>query len=303
MTLRSPISINSRQSLLDLQRTKERLAVTQREISTGKRLNSPTDDPAGAALVVDFNASIEANAQYIKQIDGALSFLQGSESAVSSVIDSLQRALELGVQGLPGNGNGTAMANIAPELDSIRSNIISLSNTVEQGKYVFAGTRTLTQPFSGPSAGPITYAGNSGIITSDVSASSTVDLNLPGDALFFGPGGQGSATDLFKQVTDLRDAMQAGNTANVQTAYTNLRAILTRLVSAQTDLGGRQAGISALKESTSSYNLVLQGILNSVQDTDLPDAITRQSNDQITQQITLNSMAKVGKTNLFDFLG
>lgn len=303
MTLRSPISINNRQTLLDLQRTKDRLAITQRELSSGKRINDPTSDPTGAALVVDFQNSIGANESFIKQIDGALSFLQGSETALGSVTNDLTRLLEIGQQAISGTNTGTPRANLAQEVDSIRSNFISVANTQEQGKYLFAGTATLTQPFSGPAAGPITYAGNLGIHTVGVSASTTVSTNIPGSTVFFGAGGPGSATDLFQQVTDLRDGLRTNNSALIQTAYTNLKAILPTITTAQTDLGGRESGILSLKEDLANFNLTLQGIQNTVSSTDYPDAVTRFSADQTGQQVTLSSLAKVGKANLFDFLG
>ena len=303
MTLRTPASINNRLSLLDLNRTKERMALTQRSLSTGKRLNSPTDDPAGAALVVDFDASIGANEQFIKQIDGGLSFLQGSESAMTAVVDHLTRVLELGAQALPGNTYGAGIANMAPEVNTLRSSIIALANSNQQGRYLFAGTMTQTQPFSGPSTGPITYAGNGGLISVGVAKATTVDTNIPGDALFFGPGGQGSATDLFQQVTDLRDAMVNNNPAAVQTAQNNLKGILARFTAALGDLGGRQAGITAMKDDFSGYNLVLQGIQNSIQDTDYPDALTSYNTDQVASQATLSSMARIQKQSLLDYMG
>ncbi len=302
MSLRSPVSINDRQTLLDLQRTKDRLAVTQRQLSTGKRVNDPTDDPTGAALILDFDTSIGSSQKYLGQIDTSLSFLQGSEAAVGTVTNDLTRLLELGQQALTTTNSGTPRANLASEVDALRTDLISTSNTQEQGKYLFSGTATLTAPFSGPAAGPITYAGNAGLITVDVSASATSTLNIPGGQLFFGAGGQGSATDLFQQVTDLRDGLLTNNQGQIQTAYTNLKSLLTTFTSAQTDLGGRQAGLQALKDDLSNFKLTLQGIQDSVAAVDYPSAITSFTTDQTAQQVTLSSLSKTGKTNLFDFL-
>lgn len=303
MSVRSPLSINHRQTLLDLQSTKNRLAVTQRQISTGKRINDPSEDPSGAALILDFDTSIGANQQYMRQIDSSLSFLNGAETALGTVTNHLQRLLELGTQGASPTNAGAPRANIAAEVDALRSDLLSLSNTQEQGKYLFAGTATLTKPFSGPAAGPITYAGNGNSITVDVSSSASVALNLPGDQLFFGSGGQGSATDLFQQVTDLRDGLLANNQAQIQTAYDNLKGMLDRFTTAQTDLGGRQAGLLALKDDLSGFTVTLQGIQDDIAAVDYPSAITQYSNDQTAQQVTLSSLSKVSKTNLFDFLG
>ncbi len=303
MTFRSPISINNRQTLLDLSRTKERLAVTQRSISTGKRINEPMDDPTGSALILDFNTSIGANESYLKQIQSAASFLSGTETALDSVTNDLQRLIELGPQSLDASNGGIPRMHLAQEIDAIRSNLLTNANTQEQGKYLFAGSATLTTPFSGPAAGPITYAGNSSVIKMDISASSTVDTNLAGDSVFFGPGGQGSATDLFQQVTDLRDGLRTNNQALIQGAVTNLKNILPRITTATTDVGGRQAGLLSLEDSISSYNLTLQGIQDTVEATDIPTAVTQYTQDQTNQQVTLSSLAKIGKTNLFDFLG
>lgn len=303
MTLRSPISINQRQSLLDLQRTKERLAVTQRQLSSGQRIGDPSEDPSGAALILDFDTSIGANQKYLGQIDSSLSFLNGTETTLGTVTNDITRLLELGQQALSSTTSGAPRANLASEVDALRTDLISNGNTQEQGKYLFAGTATLTTPFSGPPAGPITYAGNAGLITVDVSASATSTLNIPGDQLFFGPGGQGSSTDLFQQVTDLRDGLTTNNQAQIQTAYTNLKALLTRFTSAQTDIGGRQSGLTALKDDLSNFNLTLRGIQDSVASVDYPSAVTNFSNDQTAQQVTLSSLAKTGKNNLFDFIG
>lgn len=303
MTIRNPVSINERQSLHDLLRTKERLAIAQRQISSGKRINDPGDDPSGTALILEFGTSIGRNEKYLEQIESALSFLHTSETALGSLTNDLTRLLELGHQALNGTNTGTPRANLATEVDSMRNNVIALANSQSQGKYLFSGTATLTQPFTGPSAGPITYLGNASSITIDASASSAVTLNLPGDSVFFGSGGQGSATDIFQQITNLRDNLIANNSAGIQTAYDNLKTMLSRMTSIQTDLGGRQAGLEALKEDLSNFQVTLKGIQASVESTDYPEVITDFNTDQTAQEVTLSAMAKTGRRNLFDFIG
>jgi flagellar hook-associated protein 3 FlgL len=189
------------------------------------------------------------------------------------------------------------------EVDAIRTNLVSVGNTQSHGKYIFAGTRTTTQPFSGPAAGPIAYAGDGNSINLDVSMGTTVTTNVPGNTAFFGPGGQGSNTDIFQAVTDLRDGLRTNNKALIQTAYTNLQGILGRVNSTMTDLGGRQAGIDQLKEAVSSFNLSLQSIKSTYEDADYPQVISDFNTDQIVQQASLSTLARVNSQNLFDFLG
>lgn len=308
MSLRSPASILTRDTLSGLQGIKERLAILQNQITQGKRIVRTADDPAGAALVVDLKASIGVNAQYIKQINDAIGFLGVTEQVIDSLNGDLTRLVEIGQQGLNGTNGAINRQQLAAEVDGIRTNFISYSNQKTQGKFIFAGTQTQTLPF-GPAPGPvppagaIVYAGDSNSIDVNVGPNTTVALNVPGDALFFGPGGQGSSTDLFQQVTDLRDALNTNNVAGIQTAADNLRIALARVNSSSTGLGGRQATILNLKDNLEGFNLTLQGVQNSVEDLDYPKAVTDFQAAGIAQQATLSTLAKANNQNLFNFLG
>jgi flagellar hook-associated protein 3 FlgL len=303
MSIRMPNSIQTRQMLLGLQRTQDRLAQNSLRVSSGERITNPGDDPAGAAAILDFGTSIQANDQFQKQADSALSFLKSSEDAVGSVTNSITRLQQLAQQGLSGTSGASGRAAIAAEVDSIRTNLLALSNTKVQGKYLFSGMQTQTQPFSGPSAGPITYQGDGGVINLNVSVGTSVATNIPGSTIFFGTGGQGSATDLFQAVTDLRDALTTNNSAQIQTAYTNLQSIQSSVTQVQTDLGGRQAGLTDLQSMLSGFNLTLQGLQSNVQDTNYPDTLTQVSSDTTVQSATLSTLAKTNQQSLFNYLG
>jgi flagellar hook-associated protein 3 FlgL len=204
MSIRIPSSSQTRQTLLDLERTNGRLAQEQTQIATGNRLTGPGDDPTAAASILNFGNSIQANTQYIQQANTAGSFLSSAEDAVTAAIQDNMRLQELAVSG--------SSASVT-EIDSIRANLVSLANTQVQGKYIFAGTQTLGTaahplPFDDPTptTGPIQYWGDTGSINLNVNSTTTVSTNMPGSTVFFGSGGQGSSTDIFQAVTDLRMA-------------------------------------------------------------------------------------------------
>lgn len=307
MSIRTPSSNNNRQTLLDLQRTQERIALNQQRIGSGQRIIRASDDPTGSALILDFGTSIQNNAQFIKQADSALSFLKSSEDVVSSVGDSITRLQELAQQGVTSTNGASGRAALATEVDSILNNLISLGNTKEQGKYLFAGTQTQTQPFAvnpaSPPGPPVTYSGDNGIITLDVAASTSVVTNVTGSSVFFGAGGAGSATDLFQAVSDLSTGLKTNNTALIQTAVASLKGISPAMTQVQTDLGGRQASLSDLKDTLSGFNVTLQGLQGNIQDTNYPDTATQFSADQTAQSATLSALAKTNRQSLFDYLG
>lgn len=303
MTLRIPNPISNGQTLLDLQRLKERYADLQEQISTGSRINRLSADPTGAALVIDFKNSVERNNQYARTIQAARSKLAASETAVNSVETTMVRLLELAEQGGSSSLRASGRQRMANEVDGLRTQLLNLSNTQFEGRYLFAGSRTTVQPFSGPSAGPIAYAGDGVTLSLDVSLSMTTETNLPGDALFLGASGAGSATDMFHQVTALRDALLANDTTAIRAAYTNLKSIHNHVNDSLAVLGSRSATLDQLDENLSSYNQSLKAIQQTYEAVDYPAAITEFMRVQTVQEAALSTLSKTGRLNLFDYLG
>jgi len=303
MSFRTASSTQNRQTLLDLQRTEERLGLNQTRIATGKRITNPGDDPAASALILDFSNSIEANNQYVKQADSAISFLTSAEGAVTSAIDSNTRLQELAQQGLASSGSAGARSAIISEIDSIRTNLLAMANTQDQGKYIFAGAQTQTVPFvdAAPPASP-NYVGDEGSIKLNVTAAGSVVTNVPGDRVFFGAGGRLSSTDVFQAIADLRAGLSSNNLVQIQTAADHFKSVLDNLNQVQADLGGRQAGLLALKDTLTGFNVSLQGMQSAQEDTNYPQAMTQFSSDQTMQSATLSALAKTTRTNLFDYL-
>jgi flagellar hook-associated protein 3 FlgL len=189
--------------------------------------------------------------------------------------------------------------------------MISLGNTQASGKYIFAGTMTTTKPFANvpgnyavnpPVLDSTSYAGDNGLINLDLGTSVTVATNIPGSTLFYGPGGQGSSTDLLAQTAALRDALNGVPGSNLQTAYNNLQAISDRINVSVADLGGRENGVTQLKNGLDSFNTNLSTIQSSVALVDYATAITQLTQESTSQQATLSVMAKSNQKSLFDYI-
>ena len=294
MSFRTSTATQQRQSLQDLQATQERMALNNARITSGKRIGSPGEDPNGAALILDFGNSIQANTQYLKQIDAASSFLTTSENAINGVMEGVMRLQELAVAG--------SSASV-PEVNAILQNMLALANTQSQGKYLFSGTKTDVQPFSGTA--PYTYQGNQQDINLGVATGTLVSTNLTGDEVFLGgqnlhPGD--SPSDLFTAVQNLATGLQNGTSATVQAALKNLEAAFANLNQMLAKLGGRQAGLLSLQSTLSTFNLSLESLQSAQQDTDYPTAALEYSADQTIQSATLSVMAKSNRASLFDYL-
>jgi len=310
MTIRTPNPINSSQMLLDLQRSKERYSNYATQLTTGKAIVNLGDDPAGSAAILNFQASIDQNRQFMSQIDSATGFLQNSETVATSVQTQVTRLMELAQNGMNGTQSSVSRGAIASEVDGIFTNLVNLANTKVQGKYIFAGTNTTTVPFdsaTAPAGSPnsITYNGNNATINFTVGASATSATNIAGDTLFLGgaaPAAYGGNLDLFNATKSLSQALTAGNTAAIQTAYTNLQAISAHLNDSITHLGGLQNGIDNIKTSLADINTNLKAVQDTVEGVDYPSAITGFTRESTAQSATLSVMARISSKSLFDYL-
>ena len=304
MTMRVPNLLNNAQSMLDLQRIKQQYSQTVLQLTTGKAIINVGDDPTTSAQISNYQSAVDLNSQYISQADTATGQLQNSSTVLTSITNDINRLMELGNSGT----SGDASAN-ATEVDSIRTDLISLGNTQIQGRYLFSGTvASSTPPFvdNGVAAvPPVTYNGNNLTTQLNISSSATVTTNIPGDTLLFGgpaATSQGTATDLLAQAAALSANLTSQNTAGVQTALTNLKAISSRIGVLTTDLGGRENGVTTMQNGLSDFNANLKSQQSTIESVDYPTAITQLSQESLAQQASLNAMAKANQKSLFDYI-
>jgi len=146
-------------SMLDQQ---SRLQQTQMQLSTGKKILTPSDDPAAAARIIDLNQSIKQTEQYQSNINTARQRLTLEEGVLQNATDILQRVNELGVQGLNATNSPSDRTAIAFEMEELNQQLVGLANTKNaNGEYLFSGFKSATQPFSKNTAGGgYTYAGD-----------------------------------------------------------------------------------------------------------------------------------------------
>ncbi len=130
-----------------LQRQTTALIKTQEQVSTGKKINRPSDDPIGQAQVLRFEKSLETVDQHLRNINQLESFLSTSESALQTVQNQLVRVRELAVQMANATNSAADRANVAKEVQQIFDQMISVGNATLAGHSLFAGNKTTTIPF------------------------------------------------------------------------------------------------------------------------------------------------------------
>ncbi|WP_245961985.1 flagellar hook-associated protein FlgL [Stutzerimonas urumqiensis] len=168
-----------------LQRNYSDVTRTQEQISTGKRLLTPADDPVASVRLLQLGQEEAMNAQYKTGITAAKNSLTAEETVLTSVGNVMQRIRELAVQA----GNGALDASdkdaIATELAQRETELLNLMNSRDaSGKYLFAGSMADTQPFVRNEDGTYTYKGDESQRQVQIASSTYLALNDNGKALF-----------------------------------------------------------------------------------------------------------------------
>ncbi|MFQ5780135.1 MAG: flagellar hook-associated protein FlgL [Nitrospiria bacterium] len=130
-----------------LQRQTVTLFKTEEQVSSGKKINHPSDDPIGQAQVLNFEKSLSTADQHLRNIDQVKSFLSVSETALQTVQNQLLRAHEVAVQMANATYTAADRTDAAREVRQIYDQLIAVANTTHAGQYIFAGNKVSTRPF------------------------------------------------------------------------------------------------------------------------------------------------------------
>jgi flagellar hook-associated protein 3 len=151
------------------------------KLSTGRRINRPSDDVIGMAKAMGYKVSINSNDQFSRNIDEAVSRLSFTEVIMQSVSENLMRAKELTVQAATATQNAESRRAIAQEVDNLKEQMLNFANSQLNGKYVFSGYKTATPAFN---PATLQYQGDSGVTRVMLDKDSSIGVNVPGDSVF-----------------------------------------------------------------------------------------------------------------------
>jgi flagellar hook-associated protein 3 FlgL len=164
-------------------RQKELLSA-QVQLSSGKRINSPADDPLGAADATAVRTSLSQFAQFKQNQDHARYTLNLQESALEQFVISVQDVQEKLVAAGNGAYGNNERASIAQELEGILGRMVGLANSGDgSGGYLFAGSRESTVPFA-QSALAVSFNGDAVLQSLEVSKDRFLQIKFSGDAIF-----------------------------------------------------------------------------------------------------------------------
>jgi flagellar hook-associated protein 3 FlgL len=299
MAVRFTNDILSRQTLFDLGSITDTLTRSQNELSTGKRIATPEDDPYGAGLATSLKNELADNQQYQSNISHAQAWTQTADATLGNVTDILQRARELVVAAANGTQDQTSLNAISAELTQLKGSLQAQANATYNGRYIFAGTATNTVPYPTNA-----YAGNALPVQRLVGAGQTVTINQSGPSAFGTTAAGPPATkNVFDTFDDVINDLNTGNTAALgSSALIEIDGALTTATNARTTAGSISNRLDTQNSLLTAQELSIQGVLSHTQDADMAKVMIKFSPTQTAYQAALQAGAKVIQPTLLDFL-
>lgn len=286
-------------AMADLQRASEELARRQREVASGKRVNTPSDDPSAASATVRERNEIAAIDQYVRTTDTAQSRLSVVDTFLSDMISTLTSAQAAGAAAIGTTQSDAQREATARNLEGLRDALFSDANASFGGTYLFSGTASLTPPFVKNADGTITgYQGEHAVIAVDIDRQRAVSITYDGQEMLQGTDTQ----DLFATMQGLIDAVRANDQPAVSSGMAGLKRAFDRLVGVQSRVG---ADLVAIEEQTSRLGEIRQATkerLSKDEDANMAQAITQMNQANTVYQSALGAVATRTKLSLLDFL-
>lgn len=269
----------------------KRLADLNQQLSTGKKVSRPHQDPVVARKSMGLHSNLGQNEQYIRNLDYGISWLETTDTAISQVINVLHKAKQLAVGGANGTLNEDDLKAMAEEVDQLLQHTVSLAHTQYDDKYIFAGTNTQTKPFD---LSDLTiYHGNNHEIAYEIGKDVEITVNIPGDALF---------TDVFSALTSLKQNLSDGNSAAIDADIGKIDQALNIVLAQQSKVGAAQNRFEFTKDQLDSQNLSLTELVSKSEDVDIAEVLMHLSMQEAVYRTALGSAARIIQPSLIDFL-
>lgn len=284
----------------DLQRALARLLGVQEKLSSGKRVNRPSDDPFATHRAISSRGSILVLEQFRRNISEIKGWVSATDQTLMRVNDLLRDARTLAIQAANGYLTASDRENIALRIDEMREGLLQASQEKFAGRYIFSGTRTGDKPFTWTGS-EVEYNGNDTHMTVNLGPGAELTFNLTGDEVFVDVA---SGESVFGLLYSLAQAVRAGETTEVGGALLGrLDDVMDRVTE---KLGIVGAAYDRLENMDSVLSEVIErerGLLSEAEDVDLAEAVMDLSMQQTAYQASLAASAKVILPTLLDYLG
>lgn len=276
---------------------------TSSELSSGRKLLEPSDNPYGASQAIDLQSQLDGLQSYATGAQEGISWENTASSAMSNMSSALQSVRELLVRSANGTYNAADLQHMAAEVDQLTEAVKQDANTQYAGQYVFAGTDTTAAPYE--QGAEDAYRGNTGTIARAIGPGLSVVVNTDISSLL--GSGQGAADgkllDTLRTISEhLKGATAADIEALSSTDLKGLEASIETLTSLQAKAGSVTDQLQTAISRIEGLQGTIAAGLSNVEDANIAEISIAYSNEQAAYEAALRAGASIVQESLLQFL-
>jgi flagellar hook-associated protein 3 FlgL len=311
--------------LSSLNKSQERMNNLQEQMSDGKYVHRPSDDPIRAFRSLRFNVNLTTNEQYTQNAKDAEQWMNSTDTAMSSLSEIMISAKELAIQSVSAN-TSDAQKSLASKLDGLINQAITIANGQLGDRYIFAGQqdKSPNPPFqlttidvAGVPTEFVVYSGDLSKISMPIQAGPPDprkdSVNLTGEEAF-GPitvlqdgvtGVSYSTAGIFTDLLRIKEDLATGTpnmTFMSTTAIANIDKGHDRMLLAHTQLGARMSSYEMAQNMMLRDNTTIMENASANDDIDIAKATIDFKNNENIYNTALAVGARIMPPSLADFL-
>ncbi len=307
----------------NIQNQQSELYRAQNQLSTGKRMLSPSDDPLASMEAMQVEQAKGVNAQFLANQGTAKSKLSTLESSLGSLGDNLAAIRTAMIAAGNAAYNDSDRESVAQDLSQRLGALVDLANTRDSnGNYVFSGFQSSVKPFE-QQFNPLTnrdeyvYRGDQGQVSLQVAPSISMAIGENGDEVFMrirDSSGAAGAKDVFESIQDVIQNLRGQNPLTVTNptgkfsaedltnSIGDIDAAMDNILLKRTDIGARLSSLDSLSNSAGDFDLMYSTRLSQLQDVDYAEAISRFSRHQMQLEATQITFRQASQMSLFSLI-
>jgi len=259
------------------------------QLSTGKRIQLPSDDPVGLITSLRMYDSIRQNERYKTNSETAISWLEATDAALNELTSVLNRLTELAVAAANGIHTEDSRQAYEDEIRQLREHVQQIANTQHEQRYIFGGQQTKKPAYEN-----FIYQGDSNRLVTEIGGGATIAYSYYGEEVF---------RDFFQQLEEFANHVDVGDYDKItQIDIDNIQQQLTHVLNIRSEIGAK---VNRLEKNTSRLELLgvqYESFLSNVEDVDYTEVIMQLKMQEMVYQAALGAGARIMQTTLLNYL-
>lgn len=306
--------------LRDMNRNLNNLSKLNKQLTTGKEISKPSDNPFKTARIMQMYSDISANKQYNENIKDTINWLDTTDVALEQIGNSFQRVRELMVSSGNASYGSDELKAIKDEINEKVNEIGQILNTNFDGKYIFGGTKSSSKPVGVnivDGNNSLSFIDKSGNDTADenilnqinsklvveISQGVNMEYNVNAKEILNFKDASGNEIDIMSLMNDIINNLQSENSSDVVNGnLADIDSVLSNVNKLRGEVGAKQNRMESAKAQNEEQNLSMTEILSKTEDIDLAEKTIEVATLQSVYIASLQTSAKILQSTLIDFI-